>query len=160
MPGGRSSRSLPLRACLRIEVALERVQGLWPHGLVFRDPLIEFHESPWFQCVNPLLRVHLDVYKPRVTEHLKVARHGGLREVQEPGRDIACPPAASCEKIEDRPARRIRDRKEDARHGLLTRTSSRTSSSRASVHAFHWFWAGCSSVRWLPSGSVKYAAIP
>src|SRR3989454_7146598 len=126
MRGERSSRSLPLRARLRIEVALERVQRFWPQGLVLRDPLVEVRESVRVQLIDPLLSVHFDVHEPRVAEDLEVTGHGGLREVPEPRRDVACFPTAGREEVEDRPARRVRDREEDARHGLLTRTSSRT----------------------------------
>src|SRR3989442_4366957 len=78
MRGERSSRSLPLRARLRIEVALERVQRFWPQGLVLRDPLIEVRESVRVQLVDPLLSVHFDVHEPRVAEDFEVAGHGGL----------------------------------------------------------------------------------
>src|SRR2546425_3164777 len=113
MRGKVSSRYLPLRARLGVEVAFECVQGFRPHRLVLCDPLVEFLEPPWVQLVDPPLRVHFDVHEPRVAEHLEVARHRGLRESREPRRDIARVPAASREEVEDRPTRRVRDRKED-----------------------------------------------
>src|SRR3989441_4736299 len=89
-----------------------------PHRLVLRDPLVEFRESFRFQLVDPLLRVHFDIHEPRLAENLEVARYGGLREGPGPGGDIACFPTAGCKEVEDRAARRVRDRAEDARgHG-------------------------------------------
>src|SRR3989441_8923141 len=119
--GSRSSSLLPLRLLTDrsgIEIPLEGLECVGPHRLVLRDPLVEFRESLWFQLVDPLLRIHFDIHEPRLAEDLEVAGHGGLCEAPEPGGDVASFPTASCKKVEDRPARRIRDREEDVRrHG-------------------------------------------
>src|SRR5881409_2699302 len=119
--GFRSSSLLPLRLLTDrpgIEIPFQGLEGIGPHRLVLRDPLVEFRESLRFQLVDPLLRIHLDIHEARLAEDLEVAGHGGLREVPEPGGDIACLPAAGRKKVEDRTARRVRDRKEDVRrHG-------------------------------------------
>src|SRR2546422_11558110 len=94
MRGERSSRSLPLRARLRIEVALERVQRFWPQGLVLRDPLLEVRESVRVQLIDPLLSVHFDVHEPRVAEDLEVTGHGGVRGGAEPPPAVARFPTA------------------------------------------------------------------
>src|SRR2546427_6703433 len=59
--------------------------------------------------------MHLAMHEPRLAEDLEVAGLGGLREVPEPGGDIACLPAAGRKKVEDRTTCRVRDRKEDVR---------------------------------------------
>src|SRR6266571_2962100 len=136
MRGRRSSRSLPFRAHLCVQVAFERVEGLWPHGLVLRHPLIKFRESFGIQLVDSLLRVHLNVHEPRVAEHPEVARHAGLREVREPRGDVPRLPAAAREEVEDRPASRVGDREEDVlRHdcphpNLFSSSAKKTLDSR------------------------------
>src|SRR3989441_2583303 len=116
--GSRSSSLLPLRLLTDrsgVEIPLEGLECVGPHRLVLRDPLVEFRESLWFQLVDPLLRIHFDIHEPRLAEDLEVAGEGGLREVPEPGGDIACLPPAGRKKVEDRATRRVRDREEDAR---------------------------------------------
>src|SRR5437867_6844092 len=119
--GSGSSSLLPLRLLTDrpgIEKPLQGLERVGPHRLVLRDPLVEFRESLRFQLIDPLLRVHFDIHEARLAEDLEVTGHGGLREVLEPGGDIACLPTAGCEKVEDCAARRVRDRKEDVRrHG-------------------------------------------
>src|SRR5436309_855846 len=116
--GYGSSSLLPLRLLTDrpgIEIPFQGLERVGPHRLVLRDPLVEFRQSLRFQLVDPLLRMHFDTHEPRLAEDLEVTGHGGLREVPEPGGDIACLPAAGCKKVEDRAARRVRDRKEDVR---------------------------------------------
>src|SRR6267143_900444 len=115
----RSSSFLPLQLLTcgpSVEIAFEGLERVGPHCLVLRDPLVEFRESLRSQLVDPLLRVHFDIHEPCLAEHLEVARYGGLREVLELRRDVACDPAPACEKVEDRPTGRVRDREEDVRH--------------------------------------------
>src|SRR2546427_5868457 len=116
--GYGSSSLLPLRLLTDrpgIEIPFQGLERVGPHRLVLRDPLVEFRQSLRFQLVDPLLRIHFDIHEPRLAEDLEVAGHGGLREVPEPGGDIACLPAAGRKKVEDRAARRVRDREEDVR---------------------------------------------
>src|SRR3989449_5377497 len=116
--GYGSSSLLPLRLLTDrpgIEIAVQGLERVGPHRLVLRDPLVELRESFRFQLVDPLLRVHFDIHEPRLAEDLEVAGHGGLREVVEPGGDLARLPPAGRKKVEDRAARRVRDREEDAR---------------------------------------------
>src|SRR2546426_989949 len=116
--GYGSSSLLPFRllpAPPAMEIPSQGLGRVGPHRLLLRDPLVEFRQSLRFQLVDPLLRVHFDIHEPRLAEDLEVAGHGGLCEVPEPGGDIACLPAAGCKKVEDRAARRVRDRKEDVR---------------------------------------------
>src|SRR2546430_3820288 len=101
-----------------IEIPFQGLERVGPHRLVLRDPLVEFCESLRFQLVDPLLRMHFDIHEPRLAEDLEVAGHGGLREVPEPGGDIACLPAAGRKKVQDRTARRGPDCEgEGRRHG-------------------------------------------
>src|SRR2546422_2448494 len=116
--GYGSSSLLPLRLLTDrpgIEIPFQGLERVGPHRLVLRDPLVEFCQSLRLQLVDPLLRVHFDIHEPRLAEGLEVAGHGGLREVPEPGGEIACLPAAGRKKVEDRAARRVRDREENAR---------------------------------------------
>src|SRR3989442_808616 len=91
-----------------IEIPFQGLERVGPHRLVLRDPLVEFRESFRFQLADPLLRVHFDIHEPRLAENLEVARYGGLREVPEPGGDIACFPTAGCKEVEDRAAADLR----------------------------------------------------
>src|SRR5207249_3135121 len=118
LEGSRSSSLLPLRLLMDrpgIEIPLQGLEGVGPPRLVLGDPLVEFRESLRSQLVDPLLRIHFDIHEPRLAEDLEVAGDGGLREVPEPGGDIACLPTAGCKQVEDRAARRVRDCKEDVR---------------------------------------------
>src|SRR6266545_8137742 len=132
MRGRRSSRSLPLPARRRVQVVFERVQRLWPQGLVLRDPLMKFCEALRIQFVDSLLCLHLDVHEPRVAEHLEVARHAGLREVREPCGDLPGLPAAAREEVENRPAGRVGDREEEVlRHDCPHPNLSSSSAKKA-----------------------------
>src|SRR2546426_465984 len=119
--GDGSSSLLPLRLLTDrpgIEIPFQGLERVGPHGLVLRDPLVEFRQSLRFQLVDPLLRIHFDIHEPRLAEDLEVAGHGGLREGPGPGGDIACPPPAGRKKGEDRAARWGRDCEEEVRrHG-------------------------------------------
>src|SRR5438094_550153 len=82
--GDGSSSLLPLRLLTDrpgIEIPFQGLERVGPHGLVLRDPLVEFRQSLRFQLVDPLLRIHFDIHEPRLAEDLEVTGHGGLRAV-------------------------------------------------------------------------------
>src|SRR5216110_21838 len=114
-----SSSFLPLRflsRAPRVQVSFEGREGVGPHRLVLRDPLVEFGQSFGLDRVDAFLRPNGHVDEARFAQYAEVFRDARLGNTRELRNDFARRSRPSGEQVEDGPPCGVGDGREDTRH--------------------------------------------